>query len=499
MSNQHLNIEHLCNIARRQVADEFKDLNLVFIVHPAGKRNEVLQRSHEQLSAKPYGKAAFEILQRHAANNDSKFAGFLKCDPKGALSYFQKPSYVCLFFINSDQDPDADMARIRIYNLLWQALDIARQTISRRGQLSTQNTQIQDNDGVLLHPQDKMNQARQNMMADIFTAALMELQGHEGEIKRLGAQRAQESVSCLRGNHPQQSPYPIALEATDIVFQDLKTMGRDKPLSLALNMAREVAETLGDDSIKQWWEFASRAQNMAWMGSSAQDVISTSIYTSEDTYVKAAAYIVSEILALEPEMITNLTSYNPFTESEVNAHLHAKRCEQDAKKLAEQCALHEKQDAYEHALRAQCDDLIAGQPLGWAPMACADTMLLMQRDADDPDLTGNSLKNAYLQSAQSVKWGDIEKLLRLIISVKRKKDKLGALDLPPLMAKIEAFAPYAERLDKILKGVKEEDPQAQSLEQLSAHDPSAVLTEDDYLEMPEDIKTDMKKDPAAID
>lgn len=484
MKSTHMNIEHLCHMASRQVAEEFRGLKLIFITHTANNRAQIIAQTKATLGKNAHAKAVYNALMRHSEKSNTCFAGLIRTEPRGALSLLQKTEKTAIFFVNSDEFKVLENAKTALYDMLWYALDLVQQTNMKAGRSATH---IQNVDGALMHAQDKMSEARHNLTADVFTSVFMALQGYPEHIKQLGQKRAQDSLSATPRKTPEQYPFPIALESTHIIFQDFKTAGKERPLYNALKIAREVGETHTNDMIKQWWSFCSRAQNMAWRGISAQNNISTAIYTSENTYIKATAYIVSEILDLEPKIITNLTSYNPYTDQEVNAHLHSKKCEADAKALAKISVSSNQCTIFDELLTRQIESFIAGDPLGFAPLGTLSAKALYKEQTHDPDLTGHSIHNAYLQGRDQMSWQDIEKLIALTLRVKRKGKDLTPEDIPSLMQKIETLQPHANALLNAILGEEEEAHATTHKKKRRAED---ILTDDDYLEMPDDITLD---------
>lgn len=491
MNSTHLNIEHLCHMAKRSVAEEFRGLSLVFITHHNDDREKTINNQREKIGSNAHGRKVFDTLMRYKGKNNSCFAGLIRTEPKGIFSLLQKTEKTALFFINTDEFKVLDNAKTQLYDMLWYALDLTQQSDMRPGR---SKAHIQNIDGALMHAQDEMNEAMHNLMADVFTSVYMALQGQSDYIKQLGHKRAQDSVSTRTGKKPEQYPFPIALESTEIIFHDFKKAGKDRPLYHALKMAREVGETHTHDTIKQWWTFCRRAQTMAWNGANAQKNISTAIYSSENTYVKATAYIVAEILGIEPKIITNLTNYNPYTDQDVNAHLHNKQCEKDAEAIAKIAVSPDQDSIFNDHLKRQCEKFIQGDPIGFAPLATLRAKDLYQEQRSDPDLTGHSIRAIYKDEIKETPWIEIEKLMHLCVKAKRSGHDLSIEKIASLMQKSDHFSKHANHVQQALKGEISETEKAR-IKKENEH----ALSDDDYLEMPEDIQlnTGEKKNPAS--
>jgi len=215
MSSTHLNIEHLCHMVRRQVAEEFRGLELIFIVHTNGNRAKAIEQKQNRLGKNAHGRSVADTLMRYSEHNKSSFAGLIKTQPKGPLSLFQKTEKTAIFFLNTDEYEDLETAKTHLYDLLWYALDITKQSEMKP---TLRTAKIENIDGVLMHAQDKMNEATHNLMADVFTSVFIALQGQPNHIKQLGIKRAQDSLSNTAHSKPEQHPFPIALESTEIIL-----------------------------------------------------------------------------------------------------------------------------------------------------------------------------------------------------------------------------------------------------------------------------------------
>lgn len=105
-------------------------------------------------------------------------------------------------------------------------------------------------------------------MADIFSAVMMEAQSHKDYIQQLAEKRCFEALVATPNFFPETHPYPIAYEASKLVYSDLKSHidSKSKLIQQIMDLSSEVSLTYGNDSIQQWWDFARPAQEMAWQG-----------------------------------------------------------------------------------------------------------------------------------------------------------------------------------------------------------------------------------------
>ncbi len=449
MNLKRVTVEHSCNVIRRQIEEEYPDLRFFFLIHHEGQEQKALQIKNEEILELDHGELIYELLESTVQNNSADgLLGLVECRHSGLLSTFKKPDYVALFKMNTNQYGIMDEAQHHIYHYSYQAIDLYKKYKRKtKGYKHIRDRNKDDTCNFVIPENDKMQQARSNMLSDVFAAISLELTGKEGTIKSIAKRRSLDTLSGLRGVYGEMFPFPMAMEGTQLVYEDLKDnpMFKDKPLRLAVELTEEVGMTYGDDEIKQWWSFCMPAQEMAWMGLEPHDILSAAIYTSEDPYVRSSSYIVSEAMELEPAPNYNFARYNPFTAQEVNERNHKKACEKVLNKILKKAEETQSSDAFYEEAERMNERLAEGYYIGW----CAYSTLQAAKTFDNPLSTESRFQetqNAFFEAKATMPWNNLVKISRLEMKAKREGFDLRGDGLLRLLEKQEGFESVCEAL-----------------------------------------------------
>ncbi len=440
-------LDHACNVIRRQVQDEFRDLTLFFVVYTSGKRAQALAQAEDSLLSHEAGKAALGLLKQHEQTDKTEFLGLSTGKKEGLLSFLKNPSFLALFFINADDFETLEDAREQVYHLTWHALDLLeRHTLQNKKQGMAKD--------VITPEYTSLSLSKSNLIADVFTALTFELQGHHGMIQELAQKRSLLTLQPAVGYRAETYPYPIAVETTQMVFEELRDNFKQKTkiTGRAFQLAKEVGLTHDDRSIKQWWAFSSRAQEMAWMDFEHEKILSAAIHTSEDPYVRSMAHLVSEAMEIKPGPLAELGTYNPFTDQEVNARAHNKACEESfqraiAKTLETGEPYHFTEEAYRQNKR-----LSQGHPIGWCAHALIRAGKAFEQDNPEKRSQAENAAETFHKANSEISWKIMHKISKKIMRIRRTGLEITADELVALGQKNPDFAIIAKAYKETTKG-----------------------------------------------
>ncbi len=360
-------LDHYANVIRRQVEEEFRDLTLMFILHRSGGRGRAIREALAALPKNEFDLGLQEALRRYASGNTSETAGVFMKRKLEVLGLVKKIKARGVIFINVDEPvfKESSEGLHYLYHLAWHVL------MTHEKHNTTETLSRLDRSVFFETSRDRLEMSKCNMMADIFGAVIMQYQGHKNFIQTLAFSRSRATLSPLVGYKAELLPYPMVVEACVIVFEDLQhtAMRQMKLLRQAMQLAEEVSFTYDDNSIRQWWAFSTPAQEMAWMGEPQEKILGAAIYTSEDAYVRATAYLVSEFMNMEPADIRELANYNPFTNAEVSERMHGRICEDVFHRMVGRIMQEGDLHMVGEETAAMDKKLLSGNPVGWcSPM-----------------------------------------------------------------------------------------------------------------------------------
>ena len=452
MSLDLATLDHTCNVVRRQIEDEFKNLTALFIVHNSGERAKTITDKRNTIFAKPNGRKIYDFLGLSdiSRRDKSEFMGIIVHNNK-FLNLFAKKHYTSVFFINADEFGVSDNVKHQLYHMAWHALNIMEDIRLNHAQHKFKNS------AELVRPEkDKLKLAQNNLMADVFGAILMEAQGHDRYIKELASKRSSETLNPAENFIAELYAYPIAYEACQLIYDDLKS-NLDKKTGLlaqVMDLSIEVASTYGETALKQWIEFSKPTQEMVWLGYTPEQILGQAIYTSNDTHVRATAYMIAESMNIEPQTDYETIPYNPFLDNMSNKRLHDRASDEFFQLIASQ-ALDEKDSTiFIQAATDQNIRLMDGHVTGWCALAYLKSAEAMK---EKPDITLDEFTELYFKYKTSIDWEALNKLSKVVLFAKRagleinKSFILGILnkDLENYSSIQEAFTHETMDLDNI--------------------------------------------------
>ncbi len=445
-------IDHICNVVRREIQEEFPKLTLTFIVHKPGEQLEALMAKAVEIKEHPAGTIFYRYLknalQKPPPDKTSYFAGLSIEKEKKFLPFLGKRKALAIFFLNSNSFDDVDMIRQHAYNLAWHALNLLKK-------YNTQNTKSFREVTGVIHPKlDRAGFTFNNMVADIFSAVLLELMGEKGFIGAMARRNSQMLLSKQRGYEAEHYPYLLAIDATQIVFDEFtrtQSTNLQKPIALALKIAEEVGQTFDHNSIRQWWIFSRASQEMAWIGIDKSKILGAAVYSSEDPYVRSTAYLVAEALNIEPTFLSDTKSYNPFADQEANERHHIKFCETTIEHVIKRVEEDKSSMPFiEEAHRLNLL-LIEGKPLGWCAPALMHAAKVYEHAAATTATQAVSplrqAEQAFQESFEGLPWLEIQALHRKIIHYHRSGLPITPLILLKLAETDKDIQKFADAFD----------------------------------------------------
>lgn len=431
MSIEVTTLNHTCNVVRRQVQADYKHLRLYFISYNKQEKVEALLDQEENLNSHIAGKAALKHFRRHKNDDKKGFIGLCAQIKKQFFKFKQEPEVIALFYICADDYEYVDDAKKDVYHLTWHAIDLYNHYVKQNGR----KYYIEDE---LITPRyEKSDLLNNNLIADAFTSIALSLQADEDRAIDIAKIRAEVTLGNTPGSKPELYPFPIAFEATQMVYKDLKDIyagTKMKLMAMAMHMAHEVGITHNEKSLKQWEVFSTSAQEMAWIGYNYEDIISASSYTSEDPYVRTTAYVIADILEIEPKPWDNFKVYNPFADPEMNERAHKKSCDHSWRNVLVQLHQTDDKKPFSH-IALQCNKaLLEGKVMGWCTPAIMQAAKAYQGETLE-EAHSNATK-AFEEHLPKIPWSLLSYLSKRIMLLKRdnpshniEKNAIDANDL----------------------------------------------------------------------
>lgn len=440
-------IDTLARDIARQVNDAERTLTMAFIPHERGRRDEALSLDEPSLLAHPAGVFIRHLLRNRAAEEGSAFYGLSIRTKKTFLGLLRKTSMLGLATLDNEEIRTPEEARHCLYHFAWHALDLAavRQKPEYRGRF--------DN-GPMIPRRKRIAQGKANLMADLFAATMAAFQGDRAAPRRIGTERAAQSLVARQGKDPGLFPYLLAVESADLsIAETLKgSVSKSRMIALARQVTAEVGATLDEGLLRQWHAFCTSAQDMAWRGYEPERILGAAIHGSEDPYVRSIGYLVAEATSLTPMGSADIKKgYNAFADPEINARAHREITEEIFAEAMAQGVYENSSSPFIEAANAQNRSLTEGRILGWcaAALQAAARAFDMALASNRPP--GQAAHERFTTARNETGWETLEGLGEKIVDRRQKGHAVTLGGIAKLCESAEPLKSIADSVSLSLK------------------------------------------------
>lgn len=430
-------IESASAMIARQVQESYNDLGMHFIVHGKGQLNERIALSEHEVIRHPAGDTARSILKKIPKTDYSSFLGMAVAQQKGFLGMTAKDHVLALFNINVDNYDDMREAKVHLYHLAWHAIDLM--DIRQRPEYKRKFKS-----GPMIPKRSPMNLAKANLQADVFAAVMSGLHGDGDALDMLAQLRGSNALIQLVEQRAEDFPYIIALEAAQFAYSELERnkIARSKYIETARHISLEVGYTFDEASIKEWWAFSEPAQDMAWRGYTPQEILGAAVFTSENPYVRATAYLVSEVTKTDPMMSHEIAgTYNPFANQEKNKLLHREIMQATFEEAITMGAEEDSARALLNAANAQNEKLTEGRILGWCASALQAAAKAFEAALDTGGSPMQAARIEFDGAKAKIDWDSIKEIGDAIVAQRRQGYTVTLGNIAEICNDNPAFAP----------------------------------------------------------
>lgn len=438
-----------CQGIGRQIRDNYRHMTIHYIPHHEGQRMEAFGLAYQELMNHPAGKTASQILARASGPESSALVGIAAAQKPLLLGLSSQTSLLALCAINIDQYQNLKEIRRHAYHLAWHALDIMRyheqHNFERSGTSSRE---------VVIRKRSALEIAAANLRADVFSTVMAALQDDGVAIRRAALGRSLDTLQSLPLTHPEFYPYVIALDATQAAFKMLKnqSLPRKRYLDIALRTAEEIGQTFDNTTLKQWLAFSQPAQDMAWRGYRPEEILSAAINTSEDTYVRAIGYMVSEVTEIKPASILTIReNYSPFADESFNAKLHENAVNRVFEDVIARGLQTNSVKPFFEAANRQNHILTEGHVVGWCAAALQAAAAAFESALKNNREPGAAARKEFIGARAKSPWEALRDLGTRIVDQYRQGSFVTLANLSGLCQQEPAFAMIRKSIDMTVR------------------------------------------------
>ncbi len=450
MSVDYKSAKHICNVARRQVQSCYPDLYLHFTLHDENGREKAFIADSSEINEHPAGKYILnypdiENTRKILEKNQTRFASIARFNNPGFLGMFQNNAYLGLCFLNYSRFDSLENLKNHTLHISWHAIALYKEYIDfRKSKDKKEPDTFIDNHNIIIPKLTDHQRFHRNLMADIFSASVQTLQGKEEAFETLSKQRISDTLSPTKGFRAEEFPFPMCIDTLKYVFKDNISQYKKnkKTIHSAVKITEDIGNTHTSTSIEQWHGFSYPAQQLAWVGYEAEEILGAALYTSDNTYVQSIADMISENIAIKPKITTNLPDYNPYTNQEVNSRLHNKLCKELLESLQRNIATPEDYSLIIDIINKQNLSLKEGKLMGWCVPALIPMADMIKKCPNDEIFENifNDAINRYEEEIDNISWETLSLLSKQLFVIKRDNGYISWNNILDIVSENDEFA-----------------------------------------------------------
>lgn len=432
-----------CDRYADDLSSIFPNTRVHFILHYRSQKSEKITRLLPEIQNHPAYEEAVALLKfRAPVHENSSFLGMAIGFRKSMLGLKKIPECLAFISINLNQHETEEDLHLAIHSLTANYLE----TIDFYSQKSFQSKSNQ----ILQPKRNNIATCRSNLKSDVYSVLNMAHQGYDTPADILARKRAEDTL-MPRTSHPENFPYPIALDVTNFAMEKFMARPKKSAINSAYTLARHVAGSFSGDNIENWITFAGHAQTMAWSGFRPEQILSAAIHHSSNPFLKSTAHMLSDILKIEPVPIESLPNgFNPFALPEVNFIEHERSVEETFEMVLIHAMEADSHLPMIHVANSQNEGLLKGRFSGW----CAHALQSAATAYNNAQLRGMPSDQAARLEFQSAKqqtgWKELNQIGAHVVQSRRNGDPMTMSGLSKWCEKNTHFKPIAQALTMTL-------------------------------------------------
>lgn len=445
-------IKSLCDKITQEVEALYEGLSLHFIVHGTGKLREAIALSEHEIISHPAGKAARAIIKKHSKGERSSFLGIAIANEVKMMGLKKIDHLLGLLNINSDHFENEIEAQAQIFHLVWHVIDLyeIRQEPAYRRKFKT---------GPMVPKRSPLNLSKANLQADVFASILNVLKNRHSSnsdgkfdinlVKLVERQRGVMSLSAITDYKAEDFPSIIAIETCEFVLKELmeKPPAPSDYVQVARKVSLDVGHAYDEHNIRQWWDFAIPAQDMAWRGYTKEEILGAAVGTSNNPFVRSVAYLIQESIDITPVPATALShSYNAFIDPIVNMKLHREMVDTIFDNAITQGTDESSAQALIDAANKQNENLTEGRILGWCANALQDAAKAFEKALRTGASPDQAARMQFEGNRNKPDWDTLKDLGDSIVDQRRQGFAVTMGHIAEVCHNNPAFAPVLDSI-----------------------------------------------------
>ncbi len=416
MAVQASQIKEITSKLSQDIAQAYNDLSVYFIIHHQGKMRDSIALAEHEIITHPAGDAARSIIRKHASHERSSFLGLAISSQRKMMGLSSSDHLLGLFNINIDDFDSITEAKATIYHLAWHAIDLfdIRQQPQYKKKFKS---------GPMVPKRSAINLAKANLQADAFATVYGDLKGESEILNCLKQKRATAPLLPTNNFKPENYPSVIAMDACELSLQDIRKCDYKKTefLKIAKSFSTDIGMTFDEKNIRQWWNFTTPAQDMAWRDIQKEHILGAALHTSNDPYVRSIGYLIEEVTNYKTstsELLANL--YNAFIDPTILSKKHDELVDTIFEDAISQGLAEASGRAFLNAANTLNENLTEGRILGWCANALQDAARAFEKALTNGSSPDQAARMHFQSNKDHPQWETLKILGGEIIKQKQQ-------------------------------------------------------------------------------
>lgn len=364
---QELKFKNFCLDVEDELNKVFCNMEThILVTDNKNNKQEVAKKLIEKINKHPAYNSALQILKAWLANTDNTgFLGFSEAQENVLLGFRTRSKIINLFAIDITQFQDIHDAKQQIYFMIYIFIE------TYEGHLKLK---VNNEGNVFYSPKEELEVARTNLSADIFISLYLLANNENAGVNHLAQIRANKTLTPQSHLKPELFPFLISLDVIDYSFKNKFSsffqLADTNTLLSYYQLAREISDCFEPENLYTWYNFAEKAQVMAWLGFEQEQILGAATNTSTNPFIKAIGNLLAKTLKITASTKEKIPfGYNPFSSHEINKIEHERYIDENF----EMALIHSiEADSHLPLLRLaniQNKALAKGKFLGWCANA----------------------------------------------------------------------------------------------------------------------------------
>jgi hypothetical protein len=425
---RQISLEKLQNFTAdflKNAKNQVKSMSFCVVFHNGQNiREKLIKQVIADYQKHPSERALKYIAAKAPLSVHSGITGVSCAHIKAMFGLSTKADYHALLAINTSEIKRSKDLEMLLLKAVSHALDIADKYETKFNAKSATYFPI-------IAKENPLNRAHINLKSDIFAAIVRYFSGEKDAIENIAKERSARALEPKTRFAPEEYPFLMAIETLKYTLDDLESKpGAGQIYAKARDISKKVMTTFEISQIHQWWNFAKSAQDMAWRGHKAEDIISFAINTSDDPYIRATGLLMADVLGIEPNADLDLyNQHNTFATHEQNARAHKKAIDELFEKIVDEAVRKDDSRPIYDAANSQNLKLTEGKVLGW----CAHALQAAGKRFDHQRKEGiqaiDLIRDEFVEQIEDSLWDTLNEFSEEVIKSTRKDGMLSTDDV----------------------------------------------------------------------